>query len=61
MKIITFFLGLLVCILVQTKAFGHPGSGIVIDKYGQIYFTDTGKGVWKIDVKGHLTYVPAIF
>ena len=59
MQIITFFFGMLLCILVQTKSFAHPGSGIVIDRYGQIYFTDTGKGVWKIDVKGHLTYIPA--
>jgi hypothetical protein len=40
-------------------AFAHPGSGIVVDKYGQIYFTDTGKGVWKIDLKGKLSFLPA--
>jgi hypothetical protein len=27
----------------------HPGSGIFVDEQGQIYFTDTGEGVWKID------------
>lgn len=45
--------------LVSTIAFAHPGSGIVVDKYGQIYFTDTGKGVWKIDTQGKLIYLPA--
>jgi len=45
--------------LVSTLASAHPGSGIIVHKYGQIYFTDTGKGVWKIDVQGKLTYLPA--
>jgi sugar lactone lactonase YvrE len=39
--------------------FAHPGSGIVVDKSGQVFFTDTGRGVWKIDAQGRLTYVPA--
>ena len=30
----------------------HPGSGIFVD--GEIYFTDTGEGVWKRDRKGAL-------
>ena len=42
-----------------TSALAHPGSGIVVDKQGNVYFTDTGTGVWKIDKKGKLTYVPA--
>lgn len=46
-------------IIVLTNLFSHPGSGIVVDKYGQIYFTDTGKGVWKIDTNGNLAYLPA--
>jgi streptogramin lyase len=37
----------------------HPGSGIVVDRSGQIYFTDTGKGIWKIDTKGDLVFLPA--
>ena len=50
---------LLLKLLVDTTAFAHPGSGIAIDKFGQIYFTDTGKGVWKIDTHGKLIYMPA--
>src|SRR4030095_10055214 len=41
------------------KASAHPGSGIVIDKDGQVFFTDTGQGVWKIDKQGKLISIPA--
>ena len=39
-------------------AAAHPGSGIVVDRRGQIYFLDTGAGLWKIDAQGALTRVP---
>ena|ERR1043166_3095009 len=35
----------------------HPGSGIVVDQQGNVYFTHTGRGVGKIDPQGKLTYV----
>src|SRR5687768_11239461 len=35
-------------------AFAHPGSGIVVHLDGQVYFIDTGKGVWNIDTQGRL-------
>jgi hypothetical protein len=53
--IIAFFLSLLT--LTGTSA--HPGYGIVLDKYGRVYFTDTGKGVWRIDTPGKRTFLPA--
>jgi len=59
MKRIKVLFSLLLFLFLITKAFAHPGSGIVIDKFGNIFFTDTGKGVWKIDVQGKLTYIPA--
>src|SRR5262245_28584762 len=46
-------------LFVSTILFAHPGSGIVVDAYGQVYFTDTGKGVWKIDTQGALIYLPS--
>ena len=52
-------ISLILCILLGTRASAHPGSGIVVDKEGNIYFTDTGKGVWKIDKAGKLSYIPA--
>ena len=50
---------LLLCVLFAVNLFAHPGSGIVLDKEGNIYFTDTGKGVWKIDTQGKLNFLPA--
>ena len=41
--------------LIVNGAFAHPGSGIVVDRMGNIYFIDTGAGVWKIDRAGKLT------
>lgn len=38
-------------------AWAHPGSGIVVDRKGQVFFMDTGAGVWKIDLKGRLVRV----
>jgi hypothetical protein len=38
-------------------ALAHPGSGIVVDAQGNVYFTHTGRGVAKLDPQGELTYV----
>ena len=38
-----------------SKVLAHPGSGIVVDRQGNVYFVDTGSGVWKIDRVGALT------
>jgi SMP-30/Gluconolactonase/LRE-like region len=45
-----------VCIL-SVPIFAHPGSGIAVDRLGQVYFLDTGSGLWKIDNKGSLTWL----
>lgn len=57
-SIMKTFVGFLFCMLVGTNSIAHPGSGIVVDTNGQIYFTDTGKGVWKIDNNGKLIFLP---
>ena len=44
--------------LFSTPAAAHPGSGIVIDRLGQIYFVDMVSGVWKVDTHGALTHLP---
>ena len=36
---------------------GHPGSGILVDRLGQIFFIDTGSGLWKIDTRGALSHL----
>jgi hypothetical protein len=35
----------------------HPGAGIAVDRHGQVYFLDTGSGLWKIDTLGTLTHL----
>jgi hypothetical protein len=36
------------------STFAHPGSSIVVDAEGHVYFVDTGQGVWKLDASGKL-------
>ena len=56
---VKILVSILLCVLLAINLFAHPGSGIVLDKEGNIYFTDTGKGVWKIDTQGKLNFLPA--
>jgi len=42
-------------LIAGAEAFAHPGSGIVIDRHGNVYFIDTGAGIWKIDTAGKVT------
>jgi len=41
--------------LFPASIIAHPGSGIAVDRLGQVYFLDTGSGLWKIDTRGKLT------
>jgi DNA-binding beta-propeller fold protein YncE len=43
--------------LLAASATGHPGAGISVDRAGQIYFLDTGSGLWKLDKAGKLTHL----
>jgi hypothetical protein len=36
----------------------HPGTGIVVDRLGNVYFVDMVSGVWKVDPRGTLTHLP---
>jgi hypothetical protein len=58
-KTLASIFSLFISLLLVTNTYAHPGSGIVVDKDGNVYFTDTGQGVWKIDPKGTLTYLPS--
>ncbi len=44
----------LTTLLAASPSSAHPGSGIVVDRQGQVYFVDTGLGVRKIDLQGRL-------
>ncbi len=46
-----------VALFAATLAQAHPGSGIVVDRLGQIWFMDTGAGLWKIDTRGSLIHI----
>jgi sugar lactone lactonase YvrE len=46
---------LLAVVFLSTSVEAHPGSGIAVDRLGQVYFLDTGSGLWKIDTQGKLT------
>ena len=43
-----------ICFL-STSILAHTGSGIAVDRLGQVYFLDTGSGLWRIDTQGKLT------
>src|SRR3984893_15410104 len=55
--ILIFAIVLLLVGLCGYTALAHPGSGIVADKYGNVYFIYSGVGVVKISVDGKLTYI----
>src|SRR5258706_7230082 len=42
---------------IPPHALAHPGSGLVVDPQGNVYFTHSGHGVGKIDQQGKLTYI----
>jgi DNA-binding beta-propeller fold protein YncE len=43
--------------IVPTSIRAHTGSGIGVDRRGQVYFVDTGSGLWKIDARGKLSHL----
>ncbi len=43
--------------LLSASINAHPGAGIAVDRLGQVYFLDTGSGLWKIDTRGALTHL----
>ena len=48
---------LFLTLILTLPVFAHPGSGIVVDRLGQVYFVDTGSGLWKIDAHGTVTKI----
>jgi sugar lactone lactonase YvrE len=52
---VTRKIALCLVLLLPSLTFAHPGSGIAVDRSGNVYFIDTGAGVWKIDTRGQLT------
>lgn len=52
-------IAILSALLSVAPRLAHPGSGIAVDRRGQVYFADTGGGVWKIDTERRVTKVDA--
>jgi hypothetical protein len=57
-SMVIFLTALLMVAVFSTSIMAHPGSGIVVGRGGEVYFLDTGSGVWKIDLHGKLTHLP---
>lgn len=59
---VTLFMALALAIagLLAAPIKAHPGSGIAVDRRGQVYFLDTGSGLWKIDTEGRVTQLSKI-
>jgi len=54
----TIIITTVVTLAVAGSALAHPGSGIAVDREGQVYFTQTnGKGIWKVSPKGELSLI----
>src|SRR5436190_3929856 len=45
------------CSLAVSKCFGHPGSGIVVDHQGNVFFSDVSRGLLKVDPQGRVTTI----
>src|SRR5258708_4012631 len=39
------------------QASGHPSSGIVVDRQGNVYFSDLTRGLLKVDPQGKVTTI----
>lgn len=55
-------LALLLCLIgastLPAPTAAHPGSGIVVDRAGNVYIVDMVSGAWRIDASGKLTHLP---
>ena len=58
----TYLLLAAISLVATAIAFAHPGTGVVVDERGQIFFVETGDidirtsgQVWKVDAAGRLS------
>ncbi|MEO8042915.1 MAG: hypothetical protein ABI646_09920, partial [Acidobacteriota bacterium] len=51
------YIPIILASLLAMSAMAHPGSGILVDRLGQVYFIDTGSGLWKIDTRGAVSHL----
>jgi sugar lactone lactonase YvrE len=54
--LVSVFLGVTLLELFAVAAYAHPGSGIVVDGMGRVFFQDSaGRAIWMVDASGQLT------
>jgi hypothetical protein len=52
----TLSMSLLVSVICVATVLAHPGSGIVVDAQGNVFFQDSvARSIWKIDAQGNVT------
>ena len=54
----TYLLFIAVASLFPGVLSAHPGTGIVVDRLGNVYVVDMVSGVWQLDKRGTLTHMP---
>jgi sugar lactone lactonase YvrE len=57
MRLRSIIWAIIVGCLLSVSTLAHPGSGIAVDRNGQVFFLDTGSGLWKIGSRGELTHI----
>jgi sugar lactone lactonase YvrE len=57
-KFLTMIAVVILTFVVAETSIAHPATGIVVDRKGQIYFSDL-ETIWKIDSQGKLTAIRA--
>jgi hypothetical protein len=56
-RLVSICILILAAILAYSAVLAHPGSGIVVDKDGNVNFINSGKGVAKLSPDGTLSYI----
>jgi sugar lactone lactonase YvrE len=51
------FIGLALVCMFSVAVPAHTGSGIAVDRAGQVFFLDTGSGTWRIDPNGGVRHL----
>jgi len=55
--LVVLLLILAIPFVLVSLSFAHPSSGIVVDREGQVYFSDLSRGLLRIDRRGNVTMV----
>jgi hypothetical protein len=51
---------MIILAIAAASLYPHPGSSIVVDAQGLVYFVDTGEGVWRLDLQGKRSLIHTV-